>query len=150
MKINASFLLLLFLSAAMVFGPLACGRKSTPTPETNTTRITRAWKVRQVDATANGTTTPLYQEGVAANAENFSAFRLNFTSATNFRRTEKDASLTEGTWSFNSNETQVNFNRGNPTRIDIQSLSNNSLVFTYAETNAKNQSRELRFQMVPL
>ncbi len=150
MKTNASFFLLLFFAAALTLGPVACGRKSTPTPETNTTRITRAWKVQQVDATANGITTPLYREGAAANAENYSAFRLNFTSATNFRRTEKDASLTEGTWSFNSNETQVTFDRGNPTRIDIQSLSNNSLVFTYSETNAKNQSRELRFQMVPL
>ncbi len=130
----------------------ACpGGGKDPDPETNASRITRAWKVQEVTATSGGTTTSLYKEGASGNPENYAAYRLNFTSGNNFRRTEKDGTTnTDGGWSFNSDESQVTFDRGNPQTIRIVNLSNNELVFSYTETSAKGVSRDMTFRMVAL
>jgi hypothetical protein len=150
MNKNFSFLLFAFLLGSLMLGLQGCprGKKSTPTPETKTDQITRNWKVQQV--TVNNTTTTLYQEGAASNAENYAAYRINFTSATNYTRTDRNAVETSGTWSFNAAETQITFSSGTPSTINVEALSKDAFVFTYTDTAGKTGSRELRFQMVPL
>jgi hypothetical protein len=152
MNKNFSFLLFAFLLGSMMFGLQGCpgGKTNPPAPETKTDLITRNWKVQQVTATVNGAASTLYQEGAAANAENYAAYRLNFTSANNYTRTDRNGVETSGTWSFNADETQVNFTPGTPAAIAIATLNKDSLIFTYTETGGKTGNRELRFQMVPL
>jgi hypothetical protein len=152
MNKSFSFLSFAFLLGVLMLGLQGCpgGKTKTPTPETKTDQITRNWKVQQVTATVDNVPTTLYQEGAASNTENYAAYRLNFTSATNYTRTDRNAVETSGTWSFNTDETQVNFSSGTPSAINIVTLTKESLVFTYTETGGKTGNRELRFQMVPL
>jgi hypothetical protein len=150
MNKNFSFLLFALLLGSLMLGLQGCpgSKPNPPAPETKTDQITRNWKVQQV--TVNNTTTTLYQEGAGSNAENYAAYRINFTSATNYTRTDRNAVETSGTWSFNGDETQITFSSGTPSTINVQALSKDSFVFTYTETGGKTGSRELRFQMVPL
>ncbi|HEX8529641.1 MAG TPA: DUF5004 domain-containing protein [Cytophagales bacterium] len=150
MNKNFSFLLFALLLGSLMLGLQGCpgGKTNPPAPETKTDQITRNWKVQQV--TVNNTTTTLYQEGAASNAENYAAYRINFTSATNYTRTDRNAVETSGTWSFNGDETQITFSSGTPSTINVQALTKDSFVFTFTETGGKTGSRELRFQMVPL
>jgi hypothetical protein len=150
MNKNFSFLLFAFLLGSLMLGLQGCpgGKPNPPAPETKTDQITRNWKVQQV--TVNNTTNTLYQEGAASNAENYAAYRINFTSATNYTRTDRNAVETSGTWSFNGDETQITFSSGTPTTINVVTLTKDSFVFTYTDTAGKTGNRELRFQMVPL
>ncbi len=152
MNKNFSFLLFAFLLGSLMLGLQGCpgGKNTTPTPETKTELITRNWNVRQVTSTANNVPTTLYEEGAASNAESYAAYRINFTSATSYTRTDRNAVETSGTWSFNADETQVNFSAGTPAAINVTTLTKDSFVFTYNETGGKTGNRELRFQMVPL
>ncbi len=152
MKQNIHSRLFTFLVVGLLLVLTACpnGGKD-PDPENNTSRITRAWKVQEVTATSGGTTTTLYKEGAAGNSENYAAYRLNFTSGNKFSRTEKDGTTnTEGGWSFNTDESQLTFDLGNPRTVRIMSLSNSELVYSYTETSAKGVSRDITFRMAAL
>ena len=150
MNKNFSFILFAFLLGSLMLGLQGCpgGKTNQPTPETKTDLITRNWKVQQV--TVNNTSAILYQEGAGSNPENYAAYRLNFTSTNNYTRTDRNAVETSGTWSFNADETQINFSPGTPATINVISLTKDSFVFTYTETAGKTGNRELRFQMAPL
>ncbi len=152
MNTNVSFLLFAFLLGSLMLGLQGCpgGKNNPPAPQTKTDLITRNWKVQQVTATVDNVPTTLYQEGVASNTENYAAYRLNFTSANNYTRTDRNAVETSGTWSFNTGETQVTFSSGTPASINVETLDKDSFVFNYTETGSKTGNRVLRFQMVPL
>ena len=146
-----SFIPFAFLLGSLMLGLQGCpGRKNPPAPQTKTDLIIRNWKVQQVTSTVDNVPTTLYQEGAAANAENYAAYRLNFTSANNYTRTDRNAVETSGTWAFNADESQVNFTPGTPATINVENLTKDSFVFNYTETGTKTGNRVLRFQMVPL
>ncbi|CAA9279264.1 MAG: hypothetical protein AVDCRST_MAG56-3606 [uncultured Cytophagales bacterium] len=151
MNKNLSFLLSTLMLVSMMLGLQGCpGKKTEPTPETKTSLLTRNWKVQKVTATSAGTPTTLYEEGAASNQVNYAAYRLNFTSATNYTRTDQNAVESSGGWSFNAGETQINFNPGTPPSVNVITLTKDSFVFTYTDAGGKNGNRELRFEMVPL
>ena len=151
MNKNLSFLLSTFMLVSLMLSLQGCpGRKTDPTPETKTGLLTRNWKVQKVTSTSTGTATTLYEEGAASNSVNYAAYRLNFTSATNYTRTDQNAVESSGGWSFNAGETQINFNPGTPPAINVITLTKDSFVFTYTDAGGKNGNRELRFEMVPL
>ncbi len=151
MNKNFSFLLSTLMLVSVMLGLQGCpGKKPEPTPETKTSLLTRNWKVQKVTATSAGTPTTLYEEGAANNQVNYAAYRLNFTSATNYTRTDQNAVESSGGWSFNTGETQINFNPGTPPAVNVVTLTKDSFVFTYTDAGGKNGNRELRFEMVPL
>jgi hypothetical protein len=140
-----SYLLLVCLMVPFLY---ACPGKS-PEPKTNTQLIQKNWKVRQV--TAGGNTVYVDPPVSTPPTQNYSAYRLHFTSATNFSRTDIGGTTTTGTWQFdNANTpTKIIFSTGSPQEVEIESLSENNLELSYVVESSKTGNVEYRITLIP-
>jgi hypothetical protein len=126
----------------------ACPGKG-PEPKTKTELIQKNWKVRQV--TANDNTVYIDPPVSTPNSQNFNAYRLHFTSATNFSRTDIGGTTTTGTWQFDNkdNPTKITFSSGNPQEVDVESIAENSLEVSYIVESTKTGSVKYRISLIP-
>ncbi len=142
----------LFIALVMVTVSLSSCKKDPPKTKTKTEMISRAWKVNK--ALLRNLITQkddqIYIIGGTANTENFEPYRLSFD-ATSFTRTNKDGSVTSGTWSFINNEGTVKLSTGVPTEVNIVSLSETELTISYVEENPlKNTKNTYTLSLIPL
>jgi hypothetical protein len=145
---NVNFLYLLLICLMVPFLS-ACPGKS-PDPKSKATIIQKNWKVRQV--TANDVTVYADPPVSTPNTQNYNAYRLHFTSATNFSRTDIGGNTTTGTWQFdnNDNPTKIIFNPGNPQEVALESLAENSLVVSYVVESSKTGNVEYIITLIPV
>jgi hypothetical protein len=144
--VNSFCLLLICLMVPFLY---ACPGKG-PNPKTKTELIQRNWKVRQV--TANGNTVYIDPPVSTPNSQNYSGYRLHFTSASNFSRTDIGGTTTvTGTWQFDNkdNPTKIIFTPGNPDEVALESLSENSLVISYVVESTKTGRTTYEISLIP-
>lgn len=144
---NINYFYLLFICLLVPF-LYACPGKP-PKPSNNTELIQKNWKVRQV--TANGNTVYIDPPVSTPNSQNYGAYRLNFTSATGFSRTDISGTVTTGTWQFDNNEKpqKIIFSTGEPAEVSLLSLSENSLEVSYDVKSTKTGDTEYRIILIP-
>jgi hypothetical protein len=145
-KISSFYLLVIFLMVPLLY---ACPGKD-PKPKTKTELIQKNWKVRQV--TSNGTIIYTDPPVSTPNTQDFSAYRLNFTSGSNFSRTEVgNTSTTTGTWQFDNNDNpkKITFSLGNPASVTVESLTEKNLVISYIIESTKTGPVEYEITLIP-
>ncbi|MDO1445927.1 hypothetical protein Q0590_06670 [Rhodocytophaga aerolata] len=144
-NINTFYLLVFCLMVPLLY---ACPGKE-PNPASKTELIQKNWKVRQV--TANDS--PVYTDPPVStpNSQNYANYRLNFTSATGFSRTDVSGTVTTGTWQFDNNENpqKIIFSTGNPLEVELESLAENSLEISYVVQSTKTGDTEYRIILIP-
>jgi hypothetical protein len=147
--INALYLLIICLMIPFLY---ACPGKE-PKPAGKTELIQKNWKVRQVTTTNGSNVNTIYTDPPIStpNSLNYANYRLNFTSATSFSRTDISNTITTGTWQFDNNEnpTKIIFSAGDPAEVTLVSLSENSLEISYDVTSTKTGDIEYRIVLIP-
>jgi hypothetical protein len=119
------------------------------TPKSKTELISRTWKAQKVEL--NGTV--VFQDGVANPTENYSAYRLSFNK-TGFTLVDNNLVNSSGTWTFDTNETNINFTvpsnaNFKPASVAVITLSETALTIRYTDVNPKGQSSERTIYLVP-
>ncbi|QHT66644.1 hypothetical protein GXP67_08230 [Rhodocytophaga rosea] len=118
-------------------------------PKSKTEMISKNWKVRLVRV--GNQVVYSNPAGSTPNSQNYDAYRLNFTSATAFTLIDINGNTTSGTWEFdeNQNPKKITFSTGNPSEVNVETLSDESLIVTYTVTNPKTGSNEYRIELIP-
>lgn len=120
-----------------------------PKGKTTTEMLIKNWRVRQVSV-ANQI---VYSNpvGTTPNSQDFAAYRLNFTNATEFIRTEQNGNSTNGTWQLNesANPPTITFNTGTPADVKVESVTDDNLIISYIVNSPKTGTSEYRIEMIP-
>lgn len=127
---------------------LAACKKDDPEGKTKSELLTRNWKVRQVRIQDQVVySNPI---GSTSNTQDYAAYRLNLTS-TEFIRTEQNGNTTTGTWQLNesANPPKVTFNTGSPSEIEVEEVTENSLIIKYTVNSPKTGVNNYRIEMIP-
>lgn len=126
------------------------------TPKSKTELISRTWKAQKVESKSNGasTATVVFQEGASGNtASGYAGYRLSFNK-TGFTLVDDNQVNSSGTWTFDTNETNINFTvpsnaNFKPASVAVITLSETALTIRYTEVNPKGQSSERTIYLVP-
>jgi hypothetical protein len=118
-------------------------------PKSKTEMITKNWRVRLVRV--GNQVVYSNPAGSTPNTQDYSAYRLNFTSATAFTLIDVNGNTTSGTWQFddNQNPTKITFSTGSPNEVDVETLADDSLIITFTLTNSKTGTNEYRIELIP-
>jgi uncharacterized surface anchored protein len=114
--------------------------------------LKKAWKVSKVSHT--GQNTPIYQNPLPSGqsiAEDYSQYRLTFTSDTDYKLIERNGSTISGKYELASNDTKIILEKGSNTekQVEIVELQNTSLKIRFTESSTKTGNRELQIDLIP-
>lgn len=145
------------LLAILLLSVLFACKEGAPAPANSNLKANLMKKVWQVNKVSQlGVTTPIYQYPLPSGqsiSEDYSRYRLTFTTENDYIMIEKDGTEQAGKWELAANDTKLVLDKGvsgKETIYSVIQLTSLKLIVGFAEESSKTGNRELELELVPL
>ncbi|MBC8112214.1 MAG: hypothetical protein H7Y04_14250 [Verrucomicrobia bacterium] len=139
----------LFIVACLVL-VVSCKPKNDPGKKDF---IKKNWKVTKATQKQTGVDDKIiYTEGGTANTEDFSTWRLSFSTDKDYSYTFQTITNSTGTYAFNGTETTIAFTGGalSGAIFSIDALTQSTFNFNYSQERTSKPTRTLVIETVPV